>query len=231
VAVVYRPRSGRWLLDWPVRPDGHPDPAGLRGELHAHPAGAWRRLVDLAPPAHRAVAAARRALAGGAVVIDTETTGLHHDAAIVEVAAVDLATGQVLVDTLVSPDGAAMEAGARRRHGITDAELATAPKWPEVWPHLAEAVAGKVVLAYNADFDRRMIGRAAVRYGLDGARGWEWACAMAWRGAAHRTSPGPLGGGHRALADALAARDVVLGIVEMGYTPEQDPVGARGARA
>src|SRR5690606_29904105 len=124
----------------------------------------------------------------------------------------------------------AMEAGARRRHRITDAELADASAWPQVWPDLAEAVAGRTVIAYNADFDRRMIGYAAVRYGVPGARGWEWACAMAWRGAAHRTSPGPLGGGHRALADALAARQVVLDVAAVDYTPEQDPAGVRTSR-
>ncbi|GAB3214269.1 hypothetical protein GCM10027294_53270 [Marinactinospora endophytica] len=63
VAVAYRPRSGRWHLDWPVRADGHPDPAGLRAELAVHPAAVHRRLVDMATPAHRAIAAARRALA------------------------------------------------------------------------------------------------------------------------------------------------------------------------
>src|SRR5690606_37756771 len=69
VATAYRPASGRWLLDWPVTADGTPDPAALRPDLHTHPAGVWRRLVDLATPAHRAVAAARRALASGAVVL------------------------------------------------------------------------------------------------------------------------------------------------------------------
>ncbi|RCV49740.1 3'-5' exonuclease [Marinitenerispora sediminis] len=220
VATVYRPHSGRWLLDWPPRPDGRPDPAGLRADLHAHPAGVYRRLVDLAPPAHRAVAAARRALAGGAVVLDTETTGLGAGAAIVEVAVVELATGAVLLDTLVSPDGVAVEPGARRRHRITDGELATAPTWPQVWPRLVAAVAGRAVLAYNAEFDRRLIRQAAARYGLPGARDWTWGCAMAWRGQAHRSRPGPLGGGHRARGDALAARQVVLDIAAIEYVPE-----------
>ncbi|WP_017559848.1 3'-5' exonuclease [Nocardiopsis baichengensis] len=231
VAACYRPSSGRWLLDWPPRPDGHPDPARLRAELAAHPAGAFRRLVDLAPPAHRAVAAARRALApGAAVVLDTETTGLGPGAAIVEAAVVDAATGQVLLDTLVHPDGVPVEAGARAKHGIADAELAAAPAWPQVWPRLATAVAGRAVIAYSADFDRRMVIEACRRYGIPRPR-WAWACAMDWRGAAaHTTRPGPLGGAHRARGDAQAALDVVRTVAATAYAPGDNGAHDRAAR-
>src|SRR5699024_3788327 len=134
----YRARSGRWHLDWEVRPDGNPDPAELRKDLAAHPAGAHRRLVDMATPAHRAIAAARRTREpGAAVVLDTETTGLGPEAAVIEVAALDAATGEVLLDTLVNPDGDQVEPAAAAVHGITEAELARAPTWPQVWPRLA----------------------------------------------------------------------------------------------
>ncbi|MFE6309333.1 3'-5' exonuclease [Nocardiopsis sp. NPDC057823] len=221
VTTTYRPRAGRWHLDWPVRADGHPDPAGLREDLAAHPAGAYRRLVDLATPAHRAIAAARRALApGAALVLDVETTGLGSQAVVVEIAAIAADTGAVLLDTLVRPGGVPVEAGAQRVHGITPDELAGAPAWAEVWSRLSEIADGRLLVAYNADFDRRLIAQTCRRHGIQRPR-WEWACAMAWRGAAARTSrPGPLGGAHRALGDARAARDVVRTVADTAYTVE-----------
>lgn len=221
VNVFYRP-SGRWHLDWPVRPDGHPDPAVLRTDLAAHPAAVHRRLVDLAGPAHRAVAAARRALTpGAALVLDVETTGLGVEAAVVEIAAVEADSGRVLLNTLVSPDGVAMEQRAQAVHGITQKEAAGAPTWPQVWPRLQALVGDRLLIAYNAPFDRRVIGQACRRYGIRRPQ-WEWACAMAWRGAASRTSrPGPLGGAHRALGDAQATRDVVLRVASTAYAPQR----------
>ncbi|MFE9247156.1 exonuclease domain-containing protein [Nocardiopsis sp. NPDC006938] len=221
VTVSYRARTGRWHLDWVPLPSGDPDPAGLRADLAAHPASRHRRLVDMATPAHRAIAAARRALTpDAAAVVDVETTGLGADAAIVEIAVVETHSGDVLLDTLVSPDGVPIERGAQQVHGITEADLAGAPTWPEVWPRLREAVQGRVLVAYNADFDRRLLRQACRRYDLRLPR-WEWACAMAWRGAAARTSsPGALGGRHRALGDALATRDVVRRVANTVYVVE-----------
>lgn len=218
VTVLYRPQSGRWHLDWPPRTDGHPDPAALRTDLAAHPASAYRRLVDLATPSHRAIAAARRALApGAAVLVDVETTGLGPDAVVVELAVVEADTGRALLDTLVSPGDVPVERGAQRVHGITAAELADAPAWPEVWPRLREVVRGRLLVAYNAEFDKRLIRQTCRHHGLQAPR-WDWSCAMAWRGAAAHTSrPGALGGAHRALGDALAARDVVRAVANTTY--------------
>ncbi|WP_436852820.1 3'-5' exonuclease [Nocardiopsis dassonvillei] len=217
VTTTYR-TSGRWHLDWEPRPDGNPDPALLRTALAAHPAAVHRRLVDMASPAHRAIAAARRALApGAAVVVDVETTGLGAEAAVVEIAVVAADSGRVLLDTLVSPDGVRVERGAQAVHGISAEQLAGAPTWPQVWPRLAEIVEGRLLIAYNADFDKRVVAQGCRRYGIRRPR-WEWACAMAWRGAAAHTSrPGPLGGGHRALGDAQAARYVVRTVASTTY--------------
>ncbi|MFF1670361.1 exonuclease domain-containing protein [Nocardiopsis flavescens] len=84
-----------------------------------------------------------------------------------------------------------MEPRAQRVHGITPADLAGAPTWPQVWPRLGEIAEGRLLVAYNADFDRRLIAQTCRPHGIHRPR-WEWACAMAWRGAAARTSrPGP----------------------------------------
>ncbi|MDK9375832.1 3'-5' exonuclease [Lelliottia sp. V106_10] len=88
------------------------------------------------------------------VIVDTETTGLGHDAQIVEIAVIDL-KGNVLVNTLVKPT-IAIPAEATAVHGITDAMVAGAPSWSDVLPKVVEAI-GDTWIAYNAAFDKRMI--------------------------------------------------------------------------
>jgi DNA polymerase III epsilon subunit-like protein len=115
----------------------------------------------------------RRTLAGWAcrddwVALDTETTG---NGDVIEVAVVR-ADGAVLVDTLVhSPQP--ITPGAASVHGIPKADVEAAPHWPSVWPALADALAGRPVLAYNASFDRsRLAGSVARRGGaLDAFQG------------------------------------------------------------
>ncbi|TMQ99262.1 hypothetical protein ETD83_18085 [Actinomadura soli] len=53
---------------------------------------------------------------------------------IVEIALIDAATGETLLDTLVNPGTARVEPEARAVHGISDTELAAAPACAEeVW--------------------------------------------------------------------------------------------------
>lgn len=103
---------------------------------------------------------------GAAVILDTETTDL--DGYVVEVAVLDAATGQVLLDTLVNP-GCPVQPGARWVHGISDTELSGAPPLAQVWSQLRQVTAGRTVLAYNASFDQDVVLRHAQRDGLDPA--------------------------------------------------------------
>lgn len=161
------------------------------------------------------------------VFLDTETTGLDGAAEIIEIAVVDVA-GRTLLNSLVRPDRA-IPADAARIHGIGDAMVARAPRWPEVHQLLLPLLAGRIVVVYNADFDRRLVGQMNSRFALSMPDG-DWQCAMLqyaqyaaqwherfgnfrWHKldvAAARF--GMAAGGHRALADALACRAVVVGM-------------------
>lgn len=87
------------------------------------------------------------------VYLDTETTGLYLESGdtIVEIGIVDN-DGNVLVDTLINP-GKPISHGASRVNGITDAMVNNAPSRGEVIPQVIEAVRGKTVVIYNAEFD------------------------------------------------------------------------------
>lgn len=165
-----------------------------------------------------------------AVFLDTETTGLGPDAEVVDVAVVDV-LGRVLLDTLVRPHGH-IPPDASRIHGIYDHHVAGAPSWGEVQPRLCEALAGRMVVVYNAPYDWGVVTGCDGRWRLASpAPGWT--CAMRAY-AAFRGEPGQRGGhrwhkleravidcggqigGHRAHGDALACRWVVLSMAAEG---------------
>lgn len=148
-------------------------------------------------------------LPGVAVIVDVETTDLG--GAVIEVAAIDAASGEVLLDTLVDPGAVRIASDAAAVHGISALDLLNAPRWHDVAPSLSAAVAGRVILAYNADFDHGRIAADCHRADLvcDLADRTRWQCVMAARSAVvgERLR---LSGGHRALSDAQATRGVLL---------------------
>ena len=98
---------------------------------------------------------ARRVLAEEPVYLDTETTGLGGDAEIVEIAVVDH-RGKPLVDTLIRPRGP-IPPDATAVHGISDTDVAGAPAFTEVLPHLLDVLSNKHVAIYNAEHDLRLL--------------------------------------------------------------------------
>ncbi len=144
---------------------------------------------------------------------------------------IDAATGRKLLDTLVNP-GCPITETATAIHGITDADVADAPTWDKVLPRLKRITKGRMVLAYNADYDMSVVLSDTERAGRKAghlADHDRWACVMQarsdWEGSPRWL---PLGGGHRALGDCQAARQVLL---DMSQTPQQRPARQRRRRA
>lgn len=94
---------------------------------------------------------------GGFVVVDTETTGLHDPARVIEIALVftDIA-GNVERSwtTLVKGDGTSGGSRVRAIHGIHDHQLQAAPTFASLAPTIADALRGRIVIGHNAKFDR-----------------------------------------------------------------------------
>ncbi|MEN8161120.1 MAG: helicase C-terminal domain-containing protein, partial [Myxococcota bacterium] len=96
-------------------------------------------------------------------IVDLETTGLSVDegAELLEFGAVLVDPGRdevVTLATLLRPAGKLPRAVARLT-GLADADLVDAPVLADVKPALAEALAGRVVIAHNADFERTFLSR------------------------------------------------------------------------
>jgi DNA polymerase-3 subunit epsilon len=183
------------------------------------------------------------------LLLDMETTGKleHRGFQIVEVAVVNQ-DGQVLYQSLCKPD-IAMPAEASEVSNITNALLADAPSFTQIWPSLVQVLTSTdaPVYAWNADFDRQALLATAKRFQLpvpaaisDKTR---WRCAMKlharwygeWSNGKNNYRYQPLewactelgieeGGYHRAIGDALNALCVMQAIAaRVGkYPPPAD---------
>ncbi len=89
------------------------------------------------------------------VILDVETSGLGRTAEIVQIGVL-APDGAVLLDQMLKPSRP-IPAAAHAVHGISDADVADAPRFAEVYDKLLALLSAKRIIAYNADFDRRMI--------------------------------------------------------------------------
>jgi DNA polymerase-3 subunit epsilon len=110
-----------------------------------------------------------------ALILDTETTGRSLTAEIIEVAVCDL-HGRLLFESLARPS-VNHPRSAARLHQLAVDDLLNAPSWEEVWRELAPLLDGKIVVAWNANYDRRMIESMVERYALSLPE-IKWRCAM-----------------------------------------------------
>jgi DNA polymerase-3 subunit epsilon len=147
-------------------------------------------------------------------ILDTETAGLY-GAEIVEIAIINN-LGEMLLDALVKPS-IPIPAEATDIHGISDAMVAAAPTFPEVYPTDA-ALKDKRVLIYNSAFDIKILNcccrlhslpvlKLAKRSDCLMERAVQWAGNWSYYHEDYRYVP--LSGGRRALADCQAAFELI----------------------
>lgn len=191
-------------LDW--RPDG----PGSAEDLNM----AYRADVKISPVL-AAVRFARTVLQPGrAVIVDTETVSMG--GSVCEIGVIDAHSGQVLLNTLVNP-GTPIVPAAQAVHGISDDEVTVAgvPTWKALYPLFEQTVQDRVILAYNADYDRAVIARDCERHGIISSHlcthRLRWSDVLMPR-THYAQSPKWMrnGGGHRALGDAEVTRQHLL---------------------
>ena len=91
------------------------------------------------------------------IVLDTETTGLATSEGhrIIEIGCVELINRRITGNnfhTYLNPDRD-IDEGAERVHGISRADLETAPRFPEIVDRLLDFVRGAELVIHNAEFD------------------------------------------------------------------------------
>jgi DNA polymerase III subunit epsilon len=103
------------------------------------------------------------------LVVDTETNGLAGDACeLTEVGAVLVGGGELhdRWSSLVRTN-APLRRGIQRFTGITQAMVDGAPRLEDVVPMFEQRLRGKVMVAHNAPFDRRVLRQAFERSGVE----------------------------------------------------------------
>ena len=94
------------------------------------------------------------------VVIDTETTGLHAESRVIEIAMVVVDIKGKVKDhysTFLRGDGTVGHPMAARVHGIKTHQIASAPTFKEIFSMYSEFIDGRMPVAHNASFDRARI--------------------------------------------------------------------------
>jgi len=109
-------------------------------------------------------------------VLDTETTGFGKSDEVVQIGIVDK-QGNVVMNQLIKPS-IPIPPDASGVHGIYDVDVEDAPSYKDVYIHLSKLVAGEVLIAYNMDFDWRLMQQSNARYRLPDFRTGKRHCAM-----------------------------------------------------
>ena len=167
-------------------------------------------------------------------ILDTETTGLENEDEVIEISILDFG-GNTLLDTLVKPK-CKISSEAAAVHGITKKMLKDAPTWAEVVDTYRDVTNGKTILAFNENFDKRLIRQTCKSAGVPNPKR-SWSCVMLayaeWHGeisrgeyrwqklevATKQLNIKTVGAAHRAKSDAMSTLQVLKAIV--GETAEE----------
>lgn len=209
--------SGQWVL---IGPDGYPTT-----EQAAQKAIELRlKSSPLSPSIW-----ARSMIEKRPLVLDTETSGLEASHEVIELALVEM-DGTVALNTLIQCQEV-IPADATRIHGITNAMLSSAPTFLDVWNWLLPYCDREIII-YNAAFDIPLLAQTAARYQIALPRLKSHCLMIQYLGYAvgaqqcgnqqesyHSLEAacnhfGIAVGGHRALSDAQAAREVLCRMTE-----------------
>jgi len=169
----------------------------------------------------------------GYAVVDTETTGFSpaRGDRVLEVAVVLLdPQGRVEREweTLLNPDRGV---GPTQVHGITAAEVARAPRFPEIARYLGSLFAGRLVVGHNIAFDARFLAAEFAAAGM--AVPLEAGQCLCTQALARQHLPGPRRtlavsceqagvihtGAHSAIGDTRATAELLQYFLRLGPVP------------
>lgn len=158
----------------------------------------------------------------GFVALDTETTGLASYDEIIQIGIVDSALN-ILLDTKINPE-IPITPKASVVHGLYREDVADAPMFPCVYPAIASALKDRIVVIYNAEFDKGKLRYMRQKHKLPALKCKEIVDIMPlytdycgeyssrYRSYKWQSLPG---GNHSAAGDALALVKLIYRMAEM----------------
>lgn len=161
--------------------------------------------------------AAHNLFNSGFVVLDFETTGaLAHQGTKICEATILNTDGDPILSSLINPGIHIPDDLTAEVHGISDEMVKDAPTFREIYPQIASAIQGKVVIAYNANYDCYLLDRLIIESGLDMPDFEQWCLMEAYKthikserwvrlgAACEREGVESDGEAHRSLADTIS---------------------------
>jgi len=94
------------------------------------------------------------------IILDTETTGLDENAEVIQIGVTDGA-GKVLMDNTPCKPLRQIPAEATAIHHITNEMVQNAAPFQSAWDTLTRIADGKIVVVFNAAYDRRLLLQSA----------------------------------------------------------------------
>lgn len=206
-------QAGQWIL---FGPDGYPTTEQVAQTAIQHAL----KTTQPSPQEWARAICNKRPL-----ILDTETSGLEAHQEVIELGLVEL-DGSVILNTLIQCQ-ADIPVDATNIHGITKTMLTSAPSFPNVWATL-QPYQDRDIIIYNATFDIPFLMQTAARYRIRLPRlkshclmiqYLRYITALQQQQEENRPNSHSLDmacahfgipvGGHRALSDAQAARNVL----------------------
>lgn len=108
------------------------------------------------------------------IVLDTETTGLGSSDEVVQIGILS-SSGLIVMDELVKPTRP-IPIEAQYIHGITDQMVSDKRTIIKLEPRLRAALEENIIVAYNVDFDFRMLYQSFEQHNIDA----EWLENLVW---------------------------------------------------
>ena len=107
------------------------------------------------------------------LIWDTETTGLKQTGSnlmsldeIIQIGIIN-PHGNIVFESLINPVKRRISRDAKMIHGIDLHKLKDASTFQEIAPKLCEILNGKLVIAYNAEFEHRMLVQAGAKFPME----------------------------------------------------------------
>jgi DNA polymerase-3 subunit epsilon len=112
------------------------------------------------------------------IILDTETTGLDESAEVIQIGVTDSA-GRILMDNLLCKPLRPIPAEATAIHHITNEMVRNAAPFQATWDTLTRIADGRIVVVYNAAYDRRLLHQSASHLTMpEPLLPMRWECAM-----------------------------------------------------
>lgn len=130
------------------------------------------------PNKRAAIEWAQKRMAEDFVIVDLETSGWGNGfkSEIVQIGIVSKA-GDILLDALIKPTRE-IQPQAVEVHGITMERVANAATFNDLWNAIRQIIDGRPKIAYNADFEWRILDDQLRNVQMGQGKRSDWQCAM-----------------------------------------------------